>query len=338
MAAHNKNYAISFARFVAMTCVVIVHFAQYYGSTLAWALNFCVKMFFFISGLLYSEKKIPDCLTFYVKTAKKLLPDYYIYMLVFIALIALPGGLRMEFSGIFKLLIIKEFPLEVGQFWFLPYILLCYALTPLFQKVLDEVDRRSGMRYVLSCVILFCFVDVVTRNFFSFFLPVWIDSFLMGMVIYRCFKKHPALFKKLISFLVLLCAASVTLTVWLSATRLNIFSQYQFSLFVELFHYSTMLLGICIVLFIIRIFLSFKWIPTVLTSFLDWSDVLSYDIYIVHNLFIQGTYSILNVVQNKVAGIFLACVLILISAVLLNTVSQTCRKMRFLQRLFACTK
>ena len=337
MADYNKNYAISFARFVAMACVVIVHFAQYYGSTLAWALNFCVKMFFFISGLLYSEKKIPDCLTFYVKTAKKLLPEYYIYMLAFIALIALPGGLRMEFSGIFKLLIIKEFPLEVGQFWFLPYILLCYALTPLFQEVLDEVDRCSGIRYVLYCAILFGFVEIVMRNFFSFFLPVWIDSFLMGMVIYRCFKKHPALFKKLISFLALLCAASVILTVWLSTTRLNTFSQYQLSLFVELFHYSHMLLGIFIVLFIIRLFSSFKLIPTVLTSFLDWTDVFSYDIYIVHNLFIQGTYSILNVVQSKVAGIFLACVLTLTSAVLLNTVSQMCRK-KLLQRLFAYAK
>lgn len=83
MAAHNKNYAISFARFVAMTCVVIVHFAQYYGSALAWALNFCVKMFFFISGLLYSEKKIPNCLTFYVKTAKKLLPELYLHACIY---------------------------------------------------------------------------------------------------------------------------------------------------------------------------------------------------------------------------------------------------------------
>lgn len=335
MVVRQKDYAVSFARLIAMVCVVTGHFAQYYGSVLAWVLNFCVKMFLFISGYLYSEKEISNCLTFYGKTARKLLPDYYIYALAFIALTALPGGVAPDASVVFNLLIIKEFPPEVGQFWFIPYILLCYALLPLFQKVLDEIDRHSGAAYLLRCAGLFCVVEILIRNFFPYFLPVWIDSFLMGMLVCRCRKKQPALCRGLVGSMGVLCPVTVVLLVWLSITHLNSFSPAQFSLYVELFHYSHMLLGICVVLFIIRIFPPFDRLPSALTSVLDWSDKYSYDIYIVHNLFIQGTYSVLNLVQSRAAGIFLACLLTLISGLLLNRISGACRKKLFPQKISA---
>lgn len=324
-----NEYAISFTRCIAMVSIVLCHFWQHYGSNLAWIFNFGVQMFLFVSGYLYSEKQIVNVLVFYKKNAKKLLVDYYIYIFIFIAVIALPGGMNMERHTVFNMLILKDFPLEIGQFWFLPYILLCYGITPLLHAVLDEIDKRNGVRYLLSCVLLLCFVEVPLRNFFPYFAPVWIDSYILGMIIRRCKYKKETFWKRLNVLLWICCAITNGMILWIGFSYLNQLAKPQLSLFYEWFHYSHMLLGICSVLFLHWMFRLWRQIPPFLTAILDWSDTYSYDIYIVHNLFIQGTYSALKMVESKVIGILLACVLTLVSGMLLNKASQRCKEKLF---------
>ena len=318
----SKDYAISFARGMAMLAVVVCHFLQFYGSVLAFFLNFNVHMFLFVSGYLYSMKRIDNVFSFYRKCARKLLIDYYIYICIFIGISMLTGRVQMDCQTVFHLLIMKQFTPEVGQFWFLPYILFCYALTPILHAVLDEFDRHNGIRYLLSIALLIMFVEITLRNFFDYFTPVWMESYILGMVVCRCKHRKLRLWNCLKAAL---CGATVIAYSILLWGMANIGFPPP-AVFIELFYYAQSLLGISAVLFLCWAFRRCRTIPAVCKHILDWSDKYAFDVYIVHNLYIQGSYSLLAVMDNPVLGILLICLLIPVSAMLLRKAADLFRK------------
>ena len=61
----DRDYSISFVRYISMLFVIICHIFQYFGNELAWWLNVGVQIFLFISGYLYANKKTNDKKEFY---------------------------------------------------------------------------------------------------------------------------------------------------------------------------------------------------------------------------------------------------------------------------------
>lgn len=323
----SRDYAISFARSVAMLAVIVGHIIQFYGGILAYFFNFSVHMFLFVSGYLYSRKRIDSVFSFYRDCARKLLVDYYIYIGIFIGVSLLTGRVQMDRQTVFNLLILKTYILEVGQFWYLPYILLCYGLTPVFQSVLDELDKYRGIRYLLSVGLLIVLVEIILRNFFPYFAPVWIESYILGMVVRRC-RGRKLLWKGMKAGI---CGAT------LIANGILVWSMLHFSfpppaVFAELFYYAHSLLGASLVLFLCWAFRRSRGMQALLKPILEWSDTYSFDVYIVHNLYIQGSYSVLAALNNQALGFLLLCILIPVSAVLLRKAADLFRKMSVFPR------
>ena len=85
----NKDYSISFVRCISMIFIILCHVFQYFDKEIAWWLNVGVQLFLFISGWLYSNKKIDNYKKFYLKEFIKILLPYYLYILIITILLFL---------------------------------------------------------------------------------------------------------------------------------------------------------------------------------------------------------------------------------------------------------
>ena len=91
-------------------------------------------------------------------------------------------------------------------------------------------------------------------------------------------------------------------------------------------NYAHVLLGASLVILLRQAYRSVKRIPKWFHRILNWSDTYSYDIYIVHNVYIQGAYSVLVLFAAMLPGMILAVALIILSAIILNRLSNYCKK------------
>ena len=116
--ASSKDYAISLTRFVALMLVVFCHTFEWIGYTLNESMklgiigNYCavgVQIFLIISGYLYGSKSDlfyeNGRIEFIISNFKKILLDYYIYVLIVIIPIYFflqPGTINL--ANIFRLM------------------------------------------------------------------------------------------------------------------------------------------------------------------------------------------------------------------------------------------
>lgn len=63
-------------------------------------------------------------------------------------------------------------------------------------------------------------------------------------------------------------------------------------------------------------------------KFLDFTDKYSYDIYLVHNVFILGCFSVLPYAENKIIQILNVMVWTVLFAIIVKKLSDTIKKCR----------
>lgn len=81
-AQEHYDVGIGWVRFIALCSIILCHFLQYYQIELAWWFNVGVQVFFVISGYLYGKKEVKDPVTFIKRRVMRLLPQYWIVVLL----------------------------------------------------------------------------------------------------------------------------------------------------------------------------------------------------------------------------------------------------------------
>ena len=155
-----KDISIDFIRILACFFIVWNHTSGHmlggWGNSLSWA-NIGVQIFFFMSGFLYSKKEICDVGVWRKKNFLKILKPYWIYLVIIFPVIALLDPARLSWINIVAAYIgvqgfSDKFTIEgLGQHWYISYILLCYALTPLILKWINSITKvgiGGGIGYV----------------------------------------------------------------------------------------------------------------------------------------------------------------------------------------------
>ena len=179
-----KDYSLSFVRFIAMLMIVFCHIFQYFDSWIAQFLNVGVQMFLFLSGYLHANRN-DNRLLFLFKKTKRLLLDYYVYLVPVLMIIMSYNIINMSYKDAVNLLTLSGTIHELGHLWFVPTILVCYFLTPLFWDILDsDYGRRP--------IFLFCIVNIVVFVFFQMVLkcsikPAWIICYFLGMFVHNIY-------------------------------------------------------------------------------------------------------------------------------------------------------
>lgn len=313
-----KDYSISFVRHIAMIFIILCHILQYYKNELAWWFNVGVQIFLFISGFLYANKSINSTKKFYIKELTKILIPYYIYLSIIVLLYAILDNGFLNFINIVKAILLVDTIKGLEHLWFIRYIIICYLILPLLLKCFNySKSKLTEMIKLFTVLIFFEIISLITKNFIN---GTWINCFILGFYISRNIN-NKVLIKGLFSFSLVFNFFVIYIKY---VSDIKIVGIYNI-MFNKLLNISHMLLAI--ILFFILKFLYNKISKKVdINKVLDWSDKNSYSIYITHHIYILGTYSALNYINNIALAIITIILCTLISTYILKALTYFPKK------------
>lgn len=166
-----------------MLLIISCHICQYYGCELAWWLNIGVQIFFVLSGFLYGNKSIDDPIKWIRKQFVKILPPYYLFILITIILYLKFCPEVLSIKNIVGSLFCV-WPLKgIEHLWFVGNILICYLLTSYLDWIFRRnVERKflSNLKALILIATFFTFVGIYTGAYFR---PGHILCYIVGYVL-----------------------------------------------------------------------------------------------------------------------------------------------------------
>lgn len=326
-----KDYSVSFARFVAMCMIILCHIMQMenftvYGIQFTFWFNVGVQMFLFISGFLYGNRIIDDVLIFYKKALNKILVDYYVFILIMIPIYFIWDRKNININSAISLLTFSSSVKGLGHLWFIATIIICYLLTPLFLAILNK-RNDLGIKYLLF-TLLFSFITfLVIYKHFSSFNGIWICCYLLGMV-YKRLQDSKVTKQIFITLFTIIAIIGVPIQVYIEKYYFSDFGpvvKNHLSVSFNVIHGS---LGIILVILMMWFYKKLLVNFSIVKRLLNWSDKYSYDVYLVHHVFIQSSFACVVYVNNKFIALPLAIILTVISATALNHISSFIRTLK----------
>lgn len=164
---------ISLIRLMAMCMIITCHIMQYYDMGLAFWFNVGVQIFLCISGFLYGKREIQDAILFISSGFKKILKDYYIFIVICIIIYKIFYPELMPNRTVLGLFFGYGSTDGLGHLWFVSCILCCYFITPLLDKFEKKRLERGKEQKFLGGGVLWIFshckhiFNTWNRDFFS---------------------------------------------------------------------------------------------------------------------------------------------------------------------------
>lgn len=303
---HGKNYAISLVRCLAMISIITCHVLQYYNNSLATWANVGVQVFLFMSGYLYGRRDILEIVPFYKRTFLKILSSYWITVLVFGLIHAF--WLKIIDGDIFAKLFVLGCWLQGGEhLWFVKAILYCYLFTIFLSKYFDI--QMTIFQKASRFVILSPFILIFVPDWLVFHIVAYIFGFFVG----KCDEKQ---YEKV--FRALLVLAMSTNVIRVINEYIHPLSIPSYSVFTAWAH---IFLGSSLFMILLKIFAHLK-----AHKVLDFTDTYSYEIYLVHQFFILGPLSLMEISDYPIINLLLIILLSLMLGVALKKTSDLMRR------------
>lgn len=294
-----KNYSISFVRLIAMFMVIVGHILPQWdgmsNNIFVIVLQSCTVLYAIISAILMADAKYKDPLVTIKHKACRILKPYYIWVLAVFVIYYLTGS-DISIWNIRTMLFLgqnnsvyNQFVLPgLGHLWYIPFILGCYLLTPIFDWLWKSVSTLT-VRKLFLFLIGFCLVFYWIGYNWNFLGPAsWIPYYMVYggvFLLWKYYKTNISNFEdgkryitKVISVGVIFSSAIYIYIVWfksqnLTGTRFVWFYKAFWGMFLFDILYRT---GEYIK----------KW--DVIRKILNISDAYNYDVYLVHKTWLAG--------------------------------------------------
>ncbi len=318
MAEQKRDLSISFVRMLAMMFIVICHVMQYYDVELAWWFNIGVQIFLCISGYLYGRKRILDILVFYRKNFVKILIDYEIVVFAAVAATVLFTDTVITVEEIAEAVLTVSTIAGGAHLWFIPTILMCYLLTPLYERIFSRAEQSHKL-LVPAAVLLFVMNELVFRQMFSYFNAAWINCYLIGFALRR-FQQYRFWYTGSAWLLTLTGAVFISIQASVRYLQLITLTDAWRPFYYPVCDYGHVFLGValfCSGRVLLRPFCNINLIQRILRL----SDRYSYQIYLTHHFFILGPLSLMALTANSYVNVVLILLLTVLTAVLLQKIS-----------------
>lgn len=318
MAEQKRDLSISFVRMLAMMFIVICHVMQYYDMELAWWFNVGVQIFLCISGYLYGRKRILDILVFYRKNFVKILIDYEIVVFAAVAATVLFTDTVITVEEIAGAVLTVSTIAGGAHLWFIPTILMCYLLTPLYERIFSRAEQSHKL-LVPAAVLLFVMNELVFRQMFSYFNAAWINCYLIGFALRR-FQQYRFWYTGSAWLLTLTGAVCISIQASVRYLQLITLTDAWRPFYYPMCDYGHVFLGValfCSGRVLLRPFCNINLIQRILRL----SDRYSYQIYLTHHFFILGPLSLMALTANSYVNVVLILLLTVLTAVLLQKIS-----------------
>ena len=295
-----RNYSISALRLFALALIVSCHVCQFYESAWAWYLNVGVDLFLLVSGYLYGVRDIEHFPTFMWRRILKIGVPFCVIVIAFYGALWVRGE-PFTSLAIARSLFGVSFPKGLGHLWFVPCILICYLLLPYFQILKAHILALPSVK-MWSWVIVLASVTVFigVRSRWRIWNPEWLLCFFAGYFWPNVKSKlTPSACRAIVWVLMTMGGIALVLRLvmgWASAEDVRHVPYLKFLLAFGIF----------------LPFIEYKFVAD--NAVLDLSDRYSYEIYLTHQIFLLGPFSLLPK--------WGACVCIVLSSVMLKFISE----------------
>lgn len=329
----NKDYGVSFARLNSMMMIVSCHIFQYFGNELAFWFNSGVQIFLFISGFLYGQRLEQCDYQFVKRSFGKILLDYYICIIFCIGLYAIFVPEILSLKEVAKLFLCYGFGniSSVSHLWFIPIILFCYLITPIIGAIIQECLKQFSVKNLVKILSGVCILYLLIKLFFSYFVAEMVICYCLGLIV----GKMKLIYDNKWQGVVALFIIPITFIVNGVRIFLNYFAKVSFEsgmgkeLYESFEQCTRVALGIS--LFLLFYYIYHHWFERFKCGYkiLDLSDRYSYDIYLGHQIWILGPFSLLQLEIPLVVGIGLVVIACLILGVFIHVIASAFRRKVF---------
>ncbi|MCU6770368.1 Uncharacterized protein conserved in bacteria [uncultured Bacteroides sp.] len=300
-----ESCAISILRSLAMVSIVTCHILQATNNKYCWLFNIGVQVFLAISGYLNGRKYIENWIYWAKKRLNKLYVPYITFILICFIFyyIFAPNNINVK-SVVIHILDLQGLVSSanisgLSHLWFMSIIAICYIITPILQFV-----RKYN-------ILIPVFIVISILNFFIFKICVvpfsWLFVYIMGYM----YGASTIFWKRRITVFV------SCLFIWLSLfISWEDILDYQ-NIINQLFHAMS---GLFAIIFTIILFKRFN--ITLKNKIISTTDKYSYEIYLVHHVFILGPFSLMTITGNLFINISSIIVLTFLCSIILNYISS----------------
>jgi len=336
-----KKSNLSWIRLIATLMIVSCHILQGLDLEAAFWINVGVQVFFVLSGYLYSTKKLSNTFEFYKKQYKKIIIPYWIVFIIIILLVGISKiNVRFNIFSIIGMIIGLQYWTGtiniLSHTWFISYILICYLITPILKKIKifnDIKTNQTFLTFIILTVLLQLFNSYRIININVSYTMLYIFGYIIGHIEERRINKR-------------IFVVVIILTVLLLPLRLSVqyFNNYNFIKWLNYFNvgkdnfisYHHALIGMSLFMIFMILFKKTKY-----NKILYYSDMLSYYVYLVHQIFILFDFSLLSITNNILINIVMIIIITIVSASILYILTKLINKfmhysINYIKKLFKC--
>ena len=155
---------------------------------------FGVDMFLMVSGLgiYYSMRKSKSIGDFYKKRAIRILPAYFLIAISWYAFFKTEFSFTEKLKALFGINYFKGSIFHIYEFfdWFIPFIVIMYLITPLYDKLFQKVESKWKLTVLASMISPILAVIAVQTGrqplFYSICrIPIYLIGYCMGWFLYE---------------------------------------------------------------------------------------------------------------------------------------------------------
>lgn len=288
---------LNLIRIISMIMIVICHYLQFYDNYMAYWFNVGVQIFFLLSGVLYGCKDIKDYKKFWKNKFFKLYLPYIVVVLIFFIFNLIFKAGEMGFLDLaYYVTATQAFNNNVGpiaHLWFMSYIFLFYLLLPILEKFDFSKDKYFYIKLILIIIglQLFQFTNIINVNI------TYLALFMAGYYFSRRKFKHNIKtdnYKILLALSSVGCLIGIPVQIYLEKLNLDGILLKFFYIYHDYIH---AFLGITLTLIMLKV------LPSIKNKVIDYLSGLSFHIYLVHQIFILGVFSLLNIKYGIILSI-----------------------------------
>lgn len=328
----NRNWysEIVLLHVIGMIMIVLTHILQANGNpVICELLSSGVPLFLFVSGFLVGIRKETHNISWLAKKAKRILVPYYILLLLVLLIYLILHTelfqwkqwviLFVDMQGLTNFVFYNDntgfySPLSqgLGHFWFVTVIMLCYFMTPLFEKICEFPFYKN---HQLAIIIFVIFILQPILIFYN----VRISSFICYFLGYIFAKNKIEVSVKpfiLISIIMVLLALC------------RLIAMYYIDDTIIYDHYISNISNSAIGLWIVALIFFLRGIkPQLIDNIATWKIVvwmqsIIYEVYLIHHIIIKGSWSFYHWGFNP----WLATLIVLIVTVILSLLLKSTSK------------
>ena len=327
-----RDGAISMIRMIATLLVFLCHALEHTGylskiGVIGIIGNYCsvgVPMFLLMSGYLYGKREYEHFgqrSQIIFRGFKKVLTDYYVY--AFIMIVPLYWFIAPETVSvkafIYTLMGRFSFP-NLVHFWYIPYILFCYLITPLLYDIkghLKEVCHQPPLFILVSLLFILPILLLVYNGYFR---AVYLSCYIIGFFLSDILQWYGGRLSVKQLFYCTTPWCFVLNGVKLYLKNISKINNSAANILYDIAH-VVFAIELCLgIVLVYRAFPQRIKKARALSLILAMSDQYSYDFYIVHMLWVKGLLSVMGLTRSYVLNIGLALMIGIANAMVLRNI------------------